>query len=124
MDNVVLKKKKEVEEFLNEIKKIDNKRFRFLPRLDNNKNPFAFISKIDYDLDDVIEEVKSLTSQDFLRCQIDTKNKFLLMYSFIKVIKNYIVYIKLSVVERENNYGYIISFHEAEKDELESRPYR
>lgn len=46
------------------------------------------------------------------------------MYSFIKVIKKYIVFIKLSLVERENEIVYVISFHEALKDELNARPFK
>ena len=72
----------------------------------------------------MIYEIKMLNYYDYLRCQIDSKNEFLLMYSFIKVIKKYIVFIKLSLVERENEIVYVISFHEALKDELNDRPFK
>ena len=46
------------------------------------------------------------------------------MYSFIKEIKNYIVYIKLSIKEVEKVIVYVISFHEATSNDLNERPYK
>ena len=43
---------------------------------------------------------------------------------FIKTIKEYIAYIKLSIVEENNQIAYVISFHEALKNELNERPFR
>lgn len=46
------------------------------------------------------------------------------MYSFIKVIKEYIVFIKLSIIEKDDELVYVIFFHEAIKAELMNRPYK
>ncbi len=72
----------------------------------------------------MIEEIKQLTISDFLRCQIDSKNKFGFMYSFIKKIYNISVFIKLSIVEKNGKKAYVISFHEAEKDEFSACPFK
>ena len=98
--------------------------FIVIARHDEFKNPHQFLLKLDYDVDDLIEEIKSLTYKDYLKCQIDSKNKFLFMYSFIKKIKNYIVYIKLSIKEVGKVIVYVISFHEATSNDLNERPYK
>ena len=82
------------------------------------------MNKLEYNVDDMIDEIKKLSYKDYIRCQIDKENSFLFMYCFIKKIKEYIVFIKLSVVEKDNEFVYIISFHEAIKDELMNRPYK
>lgn len=125
MESEVKKNIKDVNKFLKEIKEIDNKFFIILSRkIECEKNPFDFLGKLEYDINDLINEVKNLTYKDYLRCQIDTKNKFKFMYSFIKMINKYIVYIKLSIMERNDKYVYVISFHEALKDEMDLRPYK
>lgn len=121
----VEKNKSQIKFFINQLKKIDDSRFRIINRnIEKEKDPYKFLSKLEYDIDDMIYEIKMLNYYDYLRCQIDSKNEFLLMYSFIKVIKKYIVFIKLSLVERENEIVYVISFHEALKDELNARPFK
>lgn len=87
MDKSLYKSKKEVNEFLFAIKNTDKSNFIVLTRRDELKNPHQFLLKLDYDVDDLINEIKSLTYKDYLNCQIDSKNKFLFMYSFIKEIK-------------------------------------
>ena len=36
----------------------------------------------------------------------------------------FIVFIKLSIVEKDHEIVYVISFHEPNKDELMNRPYK
>lgn len=123
MKKDVNKNKKDVREFLSRVKNIDEESIILLNR-SNNKGPDNFLVHIGYDYKDLINEVRNLKTCDYLRCQIDTKNEFYLMYSFLKIIKKYIVYIKLSVVEKKNDVLFIISFHKAEKDELSLRPFK
>ena len=125
MDNVVKSSKKEVIDFLSEINSINADDFIILPRTkESHKDPHVLLGKLEYDIYDMIEEIKHLTISDFLRCQIDSKNKFGFMYSFIKKIYNISVFIKLAIVEENSKKSYVISFHEAEKDEFESCPYK
>lgn len=124
MDNSVFKKSKEINELLEKIRNIDNNHFRFFYRKDELKNPYNFFHELEYDLTDAINEVKKLTVKDYLRCLIDSENRFMFMYCFVKKIKEYIVFIKLSLIEKDNKIVYIISFHKAEKDELDKRPYK
>ena len=125
MNMEVIKTKTQINDFLSSIKSADSNNFIIINRnIEKPKNPFTFIHKLEYDIIDMINEIKNLTYKDYLRCQIDSKNDFFLMYCFIKVIKQYIVYIKLSIVENVNENIYVISFHEAEKDELNERPYK
>lgn len=125
MEKEVIKTKKQVKEFLDEIKKVDMSQFHIIQRFkEPEKDPYRFMLKLEYDLGDTIEEIYNLTYEDYLRCQIDDKNNFGFMYNFIKVIKEYIVYIKLSIVEEDNEVVYVISFHEAEINELHKRPFR
>ena len=44
--------------------------------------------------------------------------------SIILVKKGFVVFIKLSIVEKDHEIVYVISFHEADKDELMNRPYK
>lgn len=125
MNKIVKKSKKEVKDFLDNIRQIDKDSFHFIRRNNEpHKDPYLFMSKLEYDVDDVIEIIYNLTCDDYLRCEIDGKNKFLFMYHFIKTIKEYIAYIKLSIVEKNNQIAYVISFHEALKNELNERPFR
>lgn len=80
--------------------------------------------KLDFDVDDMIEEIRKLEVQDYLRCQIDSKNHYFLMFSFIKKIKEYVVFIKLSIIEKETGIVCVISFHEALINELSSKPFK
>lgn len=121
----VNKNKKEIKSFLDHINAVDNNDFRIINRkVEKEKNPWDFLNKLEYNVDDMINEIKKLSYQDYLRCQIDTENNFLFMYCFIKIIKEYIVFIKLSIVEKDREIVYVISFHEAYKDELMERPYK
>lgn len=79
--------------------------------------------KIEYDVEDMIKEIKQLTYKDYLRCQIDSKYDYLFMFCFLKKIKNFLVFIKLSIIEKSDKIACVISFHEAEKDELYKRPF-
>lgn len=118
------KTKNDIIHFLNEVKEVTNSNFIFLQRNELNKDPNYFIGKIEYDLIDVIEEIKKLTYKDYLKCQIDSINGFLFMYVFIKTIKKYVVYIKLSIVKKNDKKVYVISFHEAVFNELNHRPFK
>lgn len=116
MDSNVKVTKKEVLEFLNKIKVMTDDKFHIIKRLkEPHKDPFIILNKMGYDVSDLIDEVKKLTVEDYLRCQIDSKNKFQFMYCFIKMIQKYLIFIKLSIVEDNGEFTYIISFHEAEK---------
>jgi hypothetical protein len=121
----VKKNKTEIKSFLEEVKKVNNRDFRIIRRkIEKEKNPWDFMNKLEYNVDDMINEIKKLSYQDYLRCQIDTENIFIFMYCFIKIIKGFIVFIKLSIVEKDHEIVYVISFHEANKDELMNRPYK
>lgn len=125
MDKIVRIKKHEVTSFINEINKINRKNFIVLRRYnESDKDPYVLLKKLDYDISDLIDEINNLKVEDFLECQLDSKNKFLFMYTFIKMIKEYVVYIKLSIVQKNNNNVYVISFHEAEKNQLSDRPFK
>ena len=125
MDNVVKSSRKEVNAFLNEIKTVNVDDFIILPRKQEpHKDPNILLSKLEYDFYDMIEEIKNLTVKDFLRCQIDSKNKFGFMYVFIKKIYNISVFIKLSIVENNSKKAYVISFHEASKNEFDACPFK
>ena len=87
MYNNVRKTKKEVKNFIDKISSIDNKNFHIINRYrEPDKDPGNILSKLEYDYYDLIKEAKSLDVSDFLRCIIDTKNEFFLMYCFIKII--------------------------------------
>ena len=125
MDNVIKSSKKEVNNFLLEINLIKNDDFIILSRKQEpHKDPNKLLGILEYDIDDMINEIKNLTVKDFLRCQIDSKNKFSFMYIFIKKIYNISVFIKLSIVEKNGKKAYVISFHEAEKDEFSACPFK
>ena len=125
MDNIVYISKNEVNQFLKEVKKIKRENIRVIKRIkEMDKDPNVLLEKLEYDVNDMIEEIKKLTIQDFIRCQIDSKNKFMFMYSLIKNIKEIIVFIKLSIVKRNDEILYVISFHKAKINELQKRPYR
>lgn len=124
MDKIVQVKRKEVYEFLKSIKVIENKNFHIIKRLNDEKNPDILLGKLGIDYNDLINEIKKLTIADFLRCQLDSKNKFLFMYIFLKNIQNILVFIKLSIIQQNDEKVYVISFHEAEFNELDKRPYK
>lgn len=122
---LICKTKKEIIEFLDNVKNIDNNNFRLIERnVEKDKHPYKLLNILEYDFTDLIIFIKSLTYQDYLRCQIDSKNSFLFMYCFIKTIQDIIVYIKLSIVNNNDTIVYIISFHKAQYDELILRPFK
>lgn len=125
MNYIVNVRKKEVEEFLREVKNTKNEDFLFLNRFkEKEKDPYILLGKLGLNKNDLIEEIKKLEVNDFLRCQIDSKNKFLFMYNFIKIIDGIIVYIKLSILDTSYlKKVYIISYHEATINELKMKPY-
>ena len=93
----VKKNKTEIKCFLEEVKKVNNRDFRIIRRkIEKEKNPWDFMNKLEYNVDDMINEIKNLSYQDYLRCQIDTKKYFYIyvlfyknnkrVYSFYKII--------------------------------------
>lgn len=73
----VEKNKSQIKFFINQLKKIDDSRFRIINRnIEKEKDLYKFLSKLEYDIDDMIYEIKMLNYYDYLRCQIDSKMNF------------------------------------------------
>ena len=92
----ITKNKAEIKSFLEEVKKVNNRDFRIIRRkIEKEKNPWDFMNRLEYNVDDMINEIKKLSYQDYLRCQIDTENIFIFMYCFIKIIKGVYCFYKI-----------------------------
>ena len=75
MNYIVNVRKKEVEELLREVKNTKNENFLFLNRFnEKEKDPYILLGKLGLNKNDLIVEIKKLEVNDFLRCQIDSKN--------------------------------------------------
>lgn len=130
--------REEVESFLNIAKAILNnknfclrKNFRFqyerLSYIQNNQyTNKSTLLDLDYGLDDVVNEIKSLTIEQYKETIIDNMpGKFLPFYCFIKVINRRQVYIKIKISEEKENQVFCVSFHFAEFEVCESEfPYK
>lgn len=118
--------RKNIEEFLDEMKGI---------LLDANFNPerdFVFQEEraqddpddeytnantmlaLDYDDEDIIEELKTLTVEEYYESMVDTVSKDLSFWHiFGRKIKNRDIYIKVRIKQRKKGSGFVfcISFH-------------
>jgi hypothetical protein len=71
------------------------------------------LSILDFDIEDVKKELKSLKIENYLRTKKDENNKKYneYYYEFGKNIQNKKVYIKVKIVSRDNKQVLCISFH-------------
>lgn len=86
----------------------------------------ATMVELGYNLEDVVEEIKSLKIEDYLETLIDkkegTEKNF---YCFIKYIQSRQVYIKIKIAEKNDNQIFCVSFHFAEYSvAIEEFPYK
>lgn len=67
---------------------------------------------LDYDLDDVAEEIRSLQLRDYIKTTVDVKRpESPEFWVFEKTIQNKSVYIKFKIRHVENKKIYCMSFH-------------
>ncbi len=117
-----------VESFLKNVQKIItdkdfnlNKQFifKFNRRqysADNSYTNNETLAELEYQLEDVANELLSLTVEEYKETFLDNKpNKVNPFYCFIKVIKGKQVYIKIKIREENNKNIFCVSFHFAEK---------
>ena len=78
---------------------------------------------LDYDTEDVVEELKSLTVEMYYETIVDNKcDTFQKFYVFGKKIQGRDVYIKLRIKENSRRFVFCISFHFA-KEPMTVFPY-
>lgn len=130
--------KEAVESFLLNVRKIlnsssfnINKNFLFIrfraSYSDNNlhTNDSTLID-LEYNTQDVVNEIKSLTTEHYKETFIDNQpGKINPFYCFIKTINNKQVYIKFKIKEKNNKQVLCVSFHFAEHDVSDNKlPYK
>ena len=117
-----------VESFLSDVQKIiTDKDFNLKKQLtfkfnryqysaDNSYTTAGTLATLDYGLEDVANELLSLTVEEYKETfQDDKPNKVNPFYCFIKVIKGKQVYIKIKIREENNKNIFCVSFHFSEK---------
>lgn len=124
--------KESVQKVLNEVKKIiENKSFDIEKNFEFKRKRFKddpldpynnnnTLLDLDYDIQDVVNEVHSLKIQNFYNIMLDDKpDRQKPFYEFIKEINGKQVYIKLKINEVDNQKILCVSFHYA-KHEVKS----
>ena len=120
MNKKFYSQKSEVKKFLNSIKNIINspnfdidRNFMWQERLDDLEpgiySNLAALSLLNYNDGDVIKEIASLKVEDYYETIIDTISDYVYLYVFKKIIKGYLIYIKLAV--KNNRLIVCFSFH-------------
>lgn len=111
--NDVKKFLKEMNEIINKDDFDPNKHF-ILKRRKNDLSEdihtnINTLQLLNYNTDDIIKELKTLTIDDYYGTIMDTIGDDCLLYAFIKKIKEENIYIKLTI--RNNKIIFCISFH-------------
>ncbi len=120
MNKKFYSQKSEVKKFLSSIKNIINspnfnidRNFIWQERLDDLEpgiySNLAALSLLNYNDGDVIKEIASLKVEDYYETIIDTISDYVYLYVFKKIIKGYLIYIKLAV--KNNRLIVCFSFH-------------
>ena len=129
----VQSKKKEVEDFLGQLKEILEKtdfdidtditliRTRKKRSEEQYSTPYTLLD-LDYDITDVVERLKELTVDEYSETLVDKDDlnpPFLFVFG--KNIDDKQIYVKLKIKERQSSYILCVSFHYAK--EKMSFPY-
>jgi hypothetical protein len=119
--------KKDVEIFLRQLKEIlcsdtfnidTDITIQYVKKKDNPLSPFTTqntLLKLDYDINDVVKELKTLTVKEYYETLFDERGMGLpLFFVFGKEIEKNDVYIKVKIKEKTKQSVFCISFHFAE----------
>ena len=130
--NSYIANQSDVEEFLEELKEIlnsENCELDILPKKKQEapNDPYTTentMLSLDYDTEDVKNELKLLCKEDYIETIIDNKNSSKPpFWVFGKEISSKEIYIKVKIRNKERNKVFCVSFHYA-RFALKNRPFK
>lgn len=107
-----IKRKIDIENFLQELKKLLQDKGTNLNIINNKKNIETLI-QLNYNSEDVKNELMNIKTEEYVESVPDTKDGITLNI-FSKTIKKQQIYIKVKISSKENGKVLCLSFHFAE----------